>query len=960
MPQARVRGWLGTGLGLAAGVALLSALCAPAQAAERVALVIGNSAYEHVPELPNPPKDAADVGAALTRLGFAVTSLDDAGYDALRRGLLEFEEAAARSEIAVVFYAGHGIEMGGENYLVPVDARLERDRAVKHEAMGLHQVTASVEGASTLGLVILDACRDNPFAVRRSGMIKRSVKRGLARVEDADLPGTTIVAYAAKEGTTADDGRAGENSPYTKALLKYLEEPGLEVAWLFRKVRNEVLRETNGQEPVRYGELPAEAIYLASGAPPPPPPDPVTSAAGAAAVQGPGSGSPVQPPERRAADIVLPDGLTLADWVLLAENRLKAGDHARLLEEAGAHLREYGRFESVEAIREQAVSGLVAEVRVTTREDAPGALGRIAKLEAAAGARPELLRLKARAHGLLGNHVAQEAAWLQWLRSVPQTHPERRDVLSALARARTAREKTKRFSELLGRPFSHEWKEDSAGWTDLHYAALLGLPEVVAALCDAGMAADVRLKDGSPPFGDGLKRTLVALGYEEFEDWKADGETPLMIAAVGNAPNAAAGLVACGADMEAKNSKGGAKPLHYAARDNAHDVAKLLIESGADMDAKAENGWTPLHSAAWKNAPDVARLLVDRGADVDAKEENGWTPLHVAARDNTPDVAKLLIESGADMDAKTENGWTPLRTAAWKNAPDVAKLLVDRGADVDAKTESGGWTLLHTAAWNNAPDVAKLLIESGADVEAKTENVWTPLLFTTISDSPDVAKLLIERGADVDAKDEDGETLSAYRMPLYNAVSRSAFGVAKLLIKRGAGGTTPLHGAAIDNHLGAAKLLIERGADVNAKGILGETPLHYAASRNALDVAKLLIERGADVNAKTTSGETPLHYTARGNALDVAKLLIERGADVDAKDEDDRTPLSVAALWKNSLDVAKLLIERGADVNAKDEDDRTPLDVAEQVVPMWSQFIAGTDDFGMKELLRRHGGHTGQ
>ena len=279
MARAGVRGRLGPALA-AAGLALW-ALTAAAGAAGRVALVIGNAAYKHVPALPNPPKDAADVGAALARLGFAVTSLDDAGYQDLRLGLLEFEEAAARSEIAVVFYAGHGIEMGGENYLVPVDAKLEKDRAVKHEAMGLHQVIASVEGASTLGMVILDACRDNPFAVRSSGM-KRSVRRGLARVKDADLPGTTIVAYAAKEGTTADDGKRGENSPYTKALLKYLEEPGLELSMVFRLVHAEVKRETNGgQQPVRYGELPPEDVYLASAAVPPlPPKDTGTATAG--------------------------------------------------------------------------------------------------------------------------------------------------------------------------------------------------------------------------------------------------------------------------------------------------------------------------------------------------------------------------------------------------------------------------------------------------------------------------------------------------------------------------------------------------------------------------------------------------------------------------------------------------------------------------------------------------------
>ena len=331
------------------------------------------------------------------------------------------------------------------------------------------------------------------------------------------------------------------------------------------------------------------------------------------------------PTERRAEEIVLPDGLTLADWALMAEDRLKAGGHARLLEEAGAHLREYGPIESVEEIRKQAVSGLMAEIRVTAREDAPSALERIAQLEAAAGERPELLYLKGRAHGLLGDHAAEEAAYLQWLRAVPQTHPERRDVLSALALARAAREKTQRFSELLGRPFSAEWKEDSAGWTDLHYAALLDLPGVVAALCDAGMDADTRLKSGSPPFGDDLKRTLASLGHEYFKTWNADGETPLMIAAEGNARNAAVALFDCGVDMSAKNSYDDWRPLHYAARHNSHDVAKLLIKHGADVNQKGSKGKTPLDIALENSHREMQMLLRLHGADTGEAEERGKT-----------------------------------------------------------------------------------------------------------------------------------------------------------------------------------------------------------------------------------------------------------------------------------------------------------------------------------------------
>ena len=260
-----------------AAVILSALLSFPAPAAQRVALVIGNASYAHAPGLANPLNDAADIGGALGRLGFAVTRLENAGYNALRRGLLEFQRAASASEIAVVFYAGHGIEVDQRNFLVPVDARLASDQDVEFEAVPLELVSRAVERASGLRLVILDACRENPFAVQmqRAGAT-RSIGRGLARVEPS---GETLVAYAAKGGTVASDG-AGRNSPYSEALLVHLEEPGLEVGLMFRKVRDAVVRLTGGrQEPFVYGSLSSRGVYLAAApaAEPAPSAAPVTS-----------------------------------------------------------------------------------------------------------------------------------------------------------------------------------------------------------------------------------------------------------------------------------------------------------------------------------------------------------------------------------------------------------------------------------------------------------------------------------------------------------------------------------------------------------------------------------------------------------------------------------------------------------------------------------------------------------
>ncbi len=226
----------------------------------RVALVIGNSAYRNVPVLANPAHDADDIASAFERLGFSVRRLTDASYDDMRKGLLEFSQRARGAEMAVLFFAGHGMEIGGENWLIPVDASLKTDLDIQQEAIALRSIMLMVSTASKLGLVVLDACRNNPFLAKmQRTVLSRSVERGLARIEPV---ANVLVAYAAKDGTTVDDG-AGRNSAFTTALLKYLETPGLEINFLFRNVRDEVIAATRSeQQPFVYGSLSKEAIYL--------------------------------------------------------------------------------------------------------------------------------------------------------------------------------------------------------------------------------------------------------------------------------------------------------------------------------------------------------------------------------------------------------------------------------------------------------------------------------------------------------------------------------------------------------------------------------------------------------------------------------------------------------------------------------------------------------------------------
>ena len=226
-----------------------------AHADRRVALVIGNSAYQRVAKLPNPVNDARAVAALLRGAGFdVVESRFDLDAASLRRAMGDFTDIANDADVAVVYYAGHGIEVDGNNYLIPVDAVLARDVDVEDETVSVDRVMKALDPAKRLRLVILDACRDNPFtrSIKRS-VNTRSIGRGLAKVEV--LTSDTLIAFAAKAGSTAMDGD-GKNSPYTSALLKHLATPGLDVRFALGRVRDDVVKATsNRQEPFVYGSL---------------------------------------------------------------------------------------------------------------------------------------------------------------------------------------------------------------------------------------------------------------------------------------------------------------------------------------------------------------------------------------------------------------------------------------------------------------------------------------------------------------------------------------------------------------------------------------------------------------------------------------------------------------------------------------------------------------------------------
>ena len=232
-------------------------------AAERVALVIGNAAYQHAPHLSNPRNDAKAIAAAFSNLGYEITQVYDADLNTLQNRLKTFGRQARRAESVLVYFAGHGMEVGRHNYLLPVDARLEYAADIAFEAIQLDNLLKQISTAHGHRLVILDACRDNPLAtqMQRTDGTRSTSYRGLGRIEPSHQ---TYVAYASKHGSRAldNDPNHSGHSPFAASLLAHINKP-LPLERLFGSIREDVLARTNNtQEPWLYGAVGSQPIYL--------------------------------------------------------------------------------------------------------------------------------------------------------------------------------------------------------------------------------------------------------------------------------------------------------------------------------------------------------------------------------------------------------------------------------------------------------------------------------------------------------------------------------------------------------------------------------------------------------------------------------------------------------------------------------------------------------------------------
>ena len=227
----------------------------------RKALVIGNANYLDQTPLKNPINDAKAVAAKLEQVGFEVTYKEDLGVREFGRTLSAYERSLSGSDMSLFYYAGHGIEINKQNYLIPVDAEITAPEDAQYETVMLDQAISASLNTGRLSMVLIDACRDNPFSGKMSGGT-RSVGRGLSIVEVEKGSVNQIISFAASSGEVAEDG-SGQNSPYASAIIDLLDEPNLEIGKMFRLVRDRVTQATGGkQKPVVNQDLSGEDIFL--------------------------------------------------------------------------------------------------------------------------------------------------------------------------------------------------------------------------------------------------------------------------------------------------------------------------------------------------------------------------------------------------------------------------------------------------------------------------------------------------------------------------------------------------------------------------------------------------------------------------------------------------------------------------------------------------------------------------
>ena len=536
----------------------------------RVALVIGNATYSQRP-LQNPINDADSVAQALRECGFTtVLQHTDLDLDSMNTAVYNFGQMMEEGGVGLFYYSGHGIQVNGGNYLVPVSAEIQKEFQVKTRCFNMDEVLGAMnEAKNRVNILILDACRDNPFERR----IKSSGRSG--GLAGMDAPSGTFIAYAAAPGRTADDGD-GSNSPFTEALVKEMRTAGSTIEDVFRVVGDSVERTTNqGQVPWTASSLRGDPFYFVL---PPVRPDP--------------SIHPNPDPP-----------------IIQTEEELQ---QVRLAREMDEFSQQVGHRPSENAVTNNGQTDLHFAAKLNLPVLTKSLLNQRADVNARDkyGMAPLHVAAAKNAHEIveiLLNHGANinekdENSWkpLDWAMIPSNAH--------------------KTVKVLLNHGANINEKDDN-GRTRLHWAAKNNRHKTADRLLQYDANPNVKADDGATPLHWAAKENAyetadVLLKHDANPNARKRGVgmTPLHVAAVFNSHKTADVLLKHDANPNATANN--VTPLHVAAARDAYDTAVILLEYGANVDARNNSGATPLWIARRNNADRTANLLVQKGGQI--------------------------------------------------------------------------------------------------------------------------------------------------------------------------------------------------------------------------------------------------------------------------------------------------------------------------------------------------------
>ena len=603
--------------------------------------------------LRNPVNDADSVAQALRECGFTVLQHIDLDLDSMNTAVYNFGQMMEEGGVGLFYYSGHGIQVNGRNYLVPVSAEIQREFQVKTRCFNMDEVLGAMnEAENRVNILILDACRDNPFErrIRSSGR-----SGGLARM---NAPSGTFIAYAPAPGRTADDGD-GSNSPFTEALVKEMRTAGSTIEDVFRVVGESVERTTNQEQvPWTASSLRGRPFYF----------NPLNAIAdstsnttniGLTSSASTIITAPSRFPLHEAA------GQNQIDEVrslLIMGTEVNAQDNAGM-----SPLHVAARFNA------QLTANLLLDQRalVNATDESGNTPLHYAVLYNAYETMEILLR-----HGADVN-ATDESGYTPLYTAASRSAHETMEIL------------LRHGADVNAQNIYSRW----GGLTPLHVAADSNARETMEILLDHG--ANVNALDNA---------SNTPLHYAVFDNAYEAMEILLNHGADVNAANYGYGGLR------------GYTPLHYAADNNAQVTMEKLLNHDANVNATDSNanGETPLHLAATRNAYQAARILLSMGANPNAPDNGsqgrtgtnygGYTPLHLAVRYNAYETMEILLDHGANVNAQDENGYTPLHYAASRSADETMEILLDllnHGANVNALDEDDNTPLLLAEAENS-------------------------------------------------------------------------------------------------------------------------------------------------------------------------------------------------------------------------------------------------------------------